>query len=74
MDVDDPYTTIISGHEKRIVMGPVRSGKELALVALLPDKELKESSTDNSWTSEGSTEEMLASFDDFPDWCKAMLT
>ena len=37
MDFENPYTTIIVGHDRRILMGPARNGEVLTLVALVPD-------------------------------------
>lgn len=37
MDLDDPYTTMIIGQDRRILMGPVRGGEDLTIVALVPD-------------------------------------
>lgn len=86
MDVEDPYTTMIVGKDKRILMGPCRNGEMLTIVALVPDGELStarkgkladwsagdmhEDSSQTSWTSEGSLDEVLKSYHDFPEWTK----
>lgn len=39
MDLENPYTTMIVGKDRRILMGPVRGGEELTIIALVPDGE-----------------------------------
>lgn len=64
-------TTMIIGKDKRVIMGPGRSGKLLGIVALVPD-ESAEDPADDSWTRPGSKQELLAAFADFPSWLRAI--
>ncbi|RMJ16516.1 hypothetical protein CDV36_003826 [Fusarium kuroshium] len=63
----DPYTTMIMGHDRRVIMGPGRGGKLYGIVALVPDEKLCEKSSD-SWVSPGSIEKLLEAYSDFPAW------
>ncbi|RSL44358.1 hypothetical protein CEP54_014718 [Fusarium duplospermum] len=67
LDVCDPYTTMIMGHDRRVIMGPGRGGKLYGIVALVPDEKLTEKSSD-SWVSPGSIEKLLGAYSDFPTW------
>jgi salicylate hydroxylase len=73
MNPSDSWTTMIFGHDRRIIMGPCRDGTVYSIVALVPDEHLHEKSTMDSWTSPGSTEKLLQSFEDFPQWIKEIL-
>ena len=70
MDPREPVTTMVVGHDSRLVMGPARNGDVYSIVALVPDKLMHENSFENSWTSKGNLQSLLDSFQDFPDWCK----
>ena len=37
MDPTDSFTTMIMGHECRIIMGPARNGKVYGITGLVPD-------------------------------------
>ncbi|UPK99777.1 hypothetical protein LCI18_010712 [Fusarium solani-melongenae] len=67
LDSRDPYTTMIMGHDRRVIMGPGRGGKLYGIVALVPDEKLSEKSSD-SWVSPGSIEKLLEAYSDFPSW------
>lgn len=72
LKMEDPAaTTMIVGKDKRVIMGPGRSGKLLGIVALVPD-ETTEDPADESWTRPGSKPELLAAFADFPSWLRAI--
>ncbi|KAJ9118361.1 hypothetical protein QFC24_006189 [Naganishia onofrii] len=58
-----PWSTMLLGRDCRVVMGPCRNQELLSIVALVPD-------TSSSWTAQGSLEDLLKSFDDFPPWIK----
>ncbi|KAH8647760.1 hypothetical protein BX600DRAFT_443106 [Xylariales sp. PMI_506] len=66
----DPWTTLIMGYDRRIIMGPCREGKMLSIVALVPDEHMHEKSDNSSWTSQGSLEHLLESFAEFPEWVR----
>jgi salicylate hydroxylase len=70
MDPRDPATTMIVGHDRRVIMGPGRSGNIFGVVALVPDEHMHEQSSTKSWTSEGSLPKLLESFSEFPAWVK----
>ncbi|KAH9842201.1 salicylate 1-monooxygenase [Teratosphaeria destructans] len=72
LDPREEATHMVVGHDKRIVMGSGRNGDIFGLVALVPDEQMNEDSTSNSWTSTGSMEKLLESFADFPDWIKEL--
>lgn len=73
IDVNASATTMIFGHDKRIVCGPGRGGKLYGMVGLVPDEQMNEDASGNSWTSQGSMDKMLESFNDFPDQLKEIL-
>lgn len=66
----DPVTTMVIGHDKRIIMGPGRGGKVFGIVALVPDEMMQEKSSTSSWVEEGSKEKLLESYADFPPWVR----
>lgn len=68
----DPVTTMVVGHDKRIIMGPGRDGTVFGIVALVPDVCMNEEFDTNSWTSDGSIEKLLESFSAFPTWIKEL--
>lgn len=67
-DPERAVSTMIIGHDKRIIMGPGRGKKLFGLTALVPDEKLNELSHSDSWTAEGSIESLLDSFAEFPSW------
>lgn len=66
----DPVTTMVIGHEKRVIMGPGRGGKLFGIVALVPDEKMHEKSSTSSWAEEGSRDKLLEAYSDFPQWVK----
>lgn len=61
-DVSDPQnraTTMMMGHERRVIMDPRQRGKLLGVGALVPDEHMLESSAGKSWISQGSMEKLL---------------
>ena len=72
IDLKAPWTSMIMGHDRRVVMGPCRAGDLFSMVCLVPDEFMNEKSAIDSWTSEGSTEKLLQSFESFPEWLKAI--
>ncbi|KAM6505983.1 hypothetical protein FSOLCH5_014160 [Fusarium solani] len=67
LDPHDPYTAMVMGHDRRVIMGPGRGGKLYGIVALVPDEKLSEKSSD-SWVSAGSIDKLLEAYSDFPSW------
>jgi salicylate hydroxylase len=72
IDLKAPWTSMIMGHDRRVIMGPCRDGEMFSMVCLVPDEFMNEKSTTDSWTSEGSTEKLLQSFENFPEWLKEL--
>ncbi|KAH8879503.1 FAD/NAD(P)-binding domain-containing protein [Thozetella sp. PMI_491] len=66
------WTSMIFGHDCRIIMGPCRDGKLFSIVALVPDESMHEKSSTRSWTSRGSLQHLLQSFDGFPEWIRSI--
>lgn len=54
-------------------MGSGSNGVLYGVVALVPDKDLHEDSRGNSWTSQGSVEDLLESFREFPEPTREIL-
>lgn len=69
---DPAATTMVVGQDKRVIMGPGRGGKVLGIVALVPDENLHEDSTRDSWTWPGSKDKLMAAYSDFPQWLCAI--
>ncbi|EEU37555.1 uncharacterized protein NECHADRAFT_53442 [Fusarium vanettenii 77-13-4] len=67
LDSCNPYTAMIMGHDRRVIMGPGRGGKLYGIVALVPDEKLSEKSSD-TWVSPGSIDKLLEAYSDFPTW------
>ncbi|KAF5715938.1 salicylate 1-monooxygenase [Fusarium mundagurra] len=67
LDPRVPKTTMIMGHDRRVIMGPGRNSKLYGIVALVPDEKLTEESSD-SWVAPGSIEKLLEAYSDFPSW------
>ncbi|GAA5945984.1 hypothetical protein JCM3775_003607 [Rhodotorula graminis] len=57
--------------DRRLVAYPCRGGTLLNIVAIVPDREAKDSK--EAWHAAGSKEELLASFSEFCDDAKALL-
>jgi salicylate hydroxylase len=70
LDPTAPMTHMLFGHEQRVIMGPARQGEIFGITALVPDGKMYETSSTSSWTSEGSLNKLLESFNVFPQWLK----
>jgi salicylate hydroxylase len=68
LDPLDPSTTMLIGHDRRVIMGPGRGAKMYGIVALVPDEKLAETSSSESWVESGSIEKLRSAYSDFPDW------
>ncbi|KAF1347496.1 hypothetical protein BDV97DRAFT_299425, partial [Delphinella strobiligena] len=71
-DVRQQATTLMMGHDRRVMLGPARVGKMLGLVAMVPDEHMSEDSTNSSWTTPGSLPKLLETFKDFPEWIRSI--
>lgn len=69
----EPYTTMVMGYDKRLIMGPARGGDIYSIVAMVPDETMHEKSDNSSWTTPGNLSLMLKTFDNFPAWTKVPL-
>jgi salicylate hydroxylase len=63
-------TTLMMGHDRRVIMGPARNGDLLGLVSMVPDEHMHEASNSNSWTTPGSLSKLLETYHDFPQWIR----
>jgi salicylate hydroxylase len=63
-------TTLMMGHDRRVIMGPARNGELLGLVGMVPDEHMHEASNCNSWTTPGSLSKLLETYHDFPQWIR----
>jgi salicylate hydroxylase len=72
LDLARPVTTMVVGHDRRVIMGPGRGGKVFGIVALVPDEHMHETSSADSWVAQGSTPALLEAFAGFPDWMLQM--
>jgi salicylate hydroxylase len=70
IDPRSPFTSMVMGHDRRMIMGPARDGELYSVVALIPD-EKAEVESDNSWTSKGDLDTLLEEYKDFPAWATA---
>ncbi|KAM0753464.1 FAD/NAD(P)-binding domain-containing protein [Meredithblackwellia eburnea MCA 4105] len=59
--------------DRRVVAYPCRGFQLLNIVAIVPDKFMEEKSTE-SWTAEGTIEELLGCFSEFSDDVKRLLS
>ncbi|KAI4756906.1 FAD/NAD(P)-binding domain-containing protein [Aureobasidium sp. EXF-3400] len=58
-------TTLMMGHDRRVIMGPARNGDLLGLVGMVPDEHMHEASDSNS-----SLSKLLETYHDFPQWVR----
>lgn len=86
IDPAAPYTSMVMGWDRRLVMGPCRrttdasdpgAGDYYAVVALVPDDELMAAAAEKkdagaSWNSEGELEALREAYRDFPEWVTGM--
>ncbi|CAK7236330.1 hypothetical protein SEUCBS140593_009584 [Sporothrix eucalyptigena] len=71
-DPAETWTSMVMGFDRRVIMGPCREGSLFSVVALVPDEHMHETSTAKSWTTQGSLEHLLESFDVFAPWLKSI--
>jgi salicylate hydroxylase len=69
----EAFTTMVLGHDKRLIMGPARNASMYSIVAMVPDETMHESSIDSSWNTKADLSKMLSTFKDFPAWAKVPL-
>ncbi|OHF04108.1 hypothetical protein CORC01_00447 [Colletotrichum orchidophilum] len=72
IDPRESFTTMIMGHDRRIIMGPARNGSIYSIVALVPDDQMQENAEGKSWTTKGDPNKLRETFDVFPKWAKAV--
>lgn len=78
IDPGAPFTSMVMGWDRRLVMGPCRTVEgedasgDYAVVALVPDGCVAEDAGGSSWTSEGSVEALREAYKDFPGWVTGM--
>ncbi|KAF6838665.1 ABC transporter [Colletotrichum musicola] len=72
IDPRESYTTMIMGHDRRIIMGPARGGSIYSIVAMVPDDKMHESAEGKSWTTKGDPDKLRETFEVFPKWAKAV--
>lgn len=73
VDPRKSFTTMVMGHDRRLIMGPARNASVYSVVAMVPDETMGESSEDSSWTTTADLAKMLETFSVFPEWAKAPL-
>ncbi|KAK7518405.1 uncharacterized protein IWZ02DRAFT_317869 [Phyllosticta citriasiana] len=64
----EPFTSMMMGYDRRLVMGPCRGTEDYAIVALVPDKTLDVDTSQTTWNTEASLDEIEKAFDVFPPW------
>lgn len=69
----ESVTTMVMGHDCRLIMGPARNSSIYSVVAMVPDEKMIETSADSTWTTPGDLSKMLKTFEMFPDWAKVPL-
>lgn len=74
LDVREPVTTMIIGHDRRIVMSPARDGQIFGAILLVPDEATDVEHTSRSWTSSVSHQTLLKNLEPFPEWIQAIFT
>lgn len=79
---DPAATTMVVGHDKRVIMGPGRGGDILGIVALVPDDKMHDLSSETeeegekknvAWTTAGDKARLLEAYADFPACLLAIL-
>ncbi|KAI8165078.1 ABC transporter [Colletotrichum sp. SAR 10_70] len=68
----ESITTMIMGHDRRIIMGPARNGSIYSIVAMVPDDQMQENAEGKSWTTKGDPEKLRETFKVFPPWARAV--
>lgn len=74
LDVREPVTTMIVGHDRRIIMGPARDGQILGAILLIPDEATDGETTSRSWTKTVPREILLKNLEPVPEWIQAIFT
>ncbi|KAI8234048.1 hypothetical protein K4K54_009304 [Colletotrichum sp. SAR 10_86] len=64
IDPKESITTMIMGHDRRIIMGPARNGSIYSIVAMVPDDQMQENAEGKSWTTKGDPEKLRETFKD----------
>ncbi|KAI8315182.1 hypothetical protein K4K59_001512 [Colletotrichum sp. SAR11_240] len=72
IDPKESITTMIMGHDRRIIMGPARNGSIYSIVAMVPDDQMQENAEGKSWTTKGDPEKLRETFKVFPPWARAV--
>ncbi|KAF4544932.1 Monooxygenase FAD-binding protein [Lasiodiplodia theobromae] len=82
IDPAAPYTSMVMGWDRRLVMGPCRTSPsdpnagDYAVVALVPDELMAGNDAaprqGASWNSEGELEALREAYRDFPEWVTGM--
>ena len=75
-NIIDPHkgcTVMVIGRDRRLIMGPARNGTIYSVVALVPDTNMHEDSTNTSWVTKGDHSKMMETFADFPAWAQKPL-
>ncbi|KAB2572053.1 Salicylate hydroxylase [Lasiodiplodia theobromae] len=78
IDPAAPYTSMVMGWDRRLVMGPCRTSPsdpnagDYAVVALVPDELMAEKDGGASWNSEGKLGALREAYRDFPEWVTGM--
>ncbi|KAG4430346.1 hypothetical protein IFR05_014165 [Cadophora sp. M221] len=70
LDPREAVTTMVMGHQNRLIMGPARNGEVFSIVAMVLD--VSDPATETSWTTKGTLDDLLEAFKEFPDWCKRL--
>ncbi|KAI4724513.1 monooxygenase [Aureobasidium sp. EXF-10728] len=71
-DLKRSATTMIVGHDKRVIMGPGRGGEMFGLVCLVPDPNPNGEGT--SWNNAAPLQEVLDAFQAFPAWVREIMS
>ncbi|CAD0096301.1 unnamed protein product [Aureobasidium vineae] len=71
-DLKRSATTMIVGHDRRVIMGPGRGGEMFGLVCLVPDPNPNEEGT--SWNNAAPLQEVLDAFKAFPAWIREIMS
>lgn len=71
---EQPYTSMVMAHSRRLIMGPARDATVYSVVGLVPDEQMNEDpDSAQSWVTKGNPQKMLDTFQDFPKWTQDVL-
>jgi len=73
-DLKRSATTMIVGHDKRVIMGPGRGGEMFGLVCLVPDPDPNPNSKGTSWNNPAPLNNVLDAFKAFPSWVQEIMS